>query len=106
MGIFLILTPLSIDPTFRLWGLKGLWVTVVFIVWLMISCFKLEKIKKDNNLKTYSEILVFIENKDQPKKEIVDLELKKINQWDSLVGILSAIIGIILIAISFILFNK
>lgn len=106
MGIFLILTPLSIGPTFRLWGLKGLWVTVVFIVWLMISCFKLEKIKKDNNLKTYSEILAFIEDKDQPRKEIVDLELKKINQWDSLVGILSAIIGIILIAISIILLNK
>lgn len=106
MGIFLIATPLSIGPVFRLWGLNGLWIPLLLAVWLLFTGFKLEKIKKDNNLKTYSEIIAFVENKERPKQEVVNLELKQMKNLDGLVGIISGIIAFILIIISFIIFNK
>lgn len=106
MGILLILTPLSIGPIFKLWGIGGLWITLVLTIWLMLSGFKLEKIKKNNNLRTYSEIISFFEDKERPKPKTVNLDVKQINQVSSLVVIITALVGFILIALSFILFNK
>lgn len=103
--IFLILTPLSMGPVFKLWGLNGLWISAILIVWLMISGFKLERLKRINNIRTYSEIIVFLEGK-KYTQETINSELKYKNEIGALIGGISAIIVFVLFAISFYLYNK
>lgn len=63
MFISLVLAGISIGPAFTQFGVYGL--IIPFLLWLfgMISAIKLEKIKKKNNLKTYREIVAFMESK-------------------------------------------
>lgn len=64
MIIFMALATLSIGPSLKFFGNKGYIIPVIFYAVSMIAAMKLEKIKKDNNIKTYAEIVAFMENGD------------------------------------------
>jgi len=100
----IVLVPLSMGPVFRMWGFKGLTITFLLMIWLAFSTFKLEMFKKNNNLRTYSEIIAFLENNKKPNEKIIDKELKQIRDLTPLVVIVTVIFALILLSIGFILF--
>ncbi len=59
----MILLPISIAPVFYFFGYYGLIIPVVLTILLMLSSSKLENLKKEHNLKTYRQIVAFIEGK-------------------------------------------
>ena len=61
VGILLALA--LIAPCIKFWGYPGL--VLPFVLWAiaMGAAIAIERLKKRNNVKTYSEILAFIENK-------------------------------------------
>lgn len=63
MIIFLVLTAVSVGPSLFL--PKYWWVLPPLIFWIitMYHAFKIEKIKRKENIQTYEEILAFVENK-------------------------------------------
>lgn len=67
----IIAAALSFGPTWKLLGDKGLWIP--FLLWVigMWAALKLEKHKKKNNLKTYKEIVAYMEgdNVEEKRKE-------------------------------------
>lgn len=93
--IFTILTTLSIGPSLNFWGNKGLIIPVIFYVVAMIAGMKLEKIKKDNNLKTYEEILAFMENGDVNSARAKRNEKKDFWHTALIVLVFSLIAGIL-----------
>lgn len=103
--IFCFLTPLSFGPTFRLWGLYGLIVPLLFALWLMIAGFKLEQIQKKKHLKTYSQILSFLEKSEPPSESIVQKELTQIATIKWLVIIFVPLLFLLLLSLSFFIFN-
>lgn len=102
--VTVVLVPLSMGPVFRMWEFKGLIITFLLMIWLAVSAFKLEKFKKNNNLRTYSEIISFLEKKKIPNEKIIDKELKQIHDLTPLVVMVTVILAIILLGIGFILF--
>ncbi|MHC5373052.1 helix-turn-helix domain-containing protein [Enterococcus sp. LJL120] len=105
LQLFCLLTPLSIGPVFKLWGIKGLYLPLFFAIWLIISGAKTEKIKRVENLKTYSEILAFVGDKEQPEKHVINKELDNMSISTLLTVMLVIIIFLVLMATSFIIFN-
>ena len=99
----IILTPLSIGPVFRLWGFRGLIVTAFLMIWLLVSCIKLEKFKKNHHLRTYSEIVAFLDNMEKPDEAVVMSELKNKNNVGILYFIGTVVLSIIVLAIGFLL---
>lgn len=92
--ISLVLSGISIGPVFTQFGVYGL--IIPFLLWLfgMISAIKLEKIKKKNNLKTYQEIVAFMESKDKGYIESQrQYRNKKKDFWDKLKLVLIFSIG-------------
>ncbi|EEK86411.1 transcriptional regulator [Bacillus cereus m1550] len=64
MAIFLILAVGSIGLAIKYFGNVGLIIPFVFWVIAMTAAIKIDIIKKRENIKTYSEIVAFMENKD------------------------------------------
>lgn len=64
MLIFMALTIISIFPAFELWGWYGFGVSFIFWVISMIAGIKIDRMKKDKNIKTYAEIIAFTEGED------------------------------------------
>jgi len=64
MLLFILLTALSVGPALYLPGY--LWIVPPLCFWLvsMYAALKIEKIKKTQNIKTYKEIVAFMENQD------------------------------------------
>lgn len=91
-----IIVPLSIAPALYFFGNYGLLITVICFIALMSVSIKVENIKKEYHLKTYKNILDFMEGK--------TVEATKSNKKDLLVKIgivsASALIGFILVYIS------
>lgn len=58
----MVLMPLSIGPAVRFLGTKGLLVTFLFGTVMLVSAVQAERLKKKNNVHTYSEILAYMEN--------------------------------------------
>ncbi|HIS28288.1 MAG TPA: helix-turn-helix transcriptional regulator [Candidatus Avamphibacillus intestinigallinarum] len=73
MTIFILLVPISIAPVIYLFGYYGLIITLIFYVIGMVATFKVEKWKKERNIKTYRQITDFIEgkpvNRTKPKEK-------------------------------------
>ncbi|MGG5332857.1 helix-turn-helix domain-containing protein [Enterococcus sp. AZ163] len=63
-------TILSIGPSIRYLGKLGLIIPVLFTVFMMYAAFKVEKLKKDLQLKTYSQIVAFYEGKTLSEKDV------------------------------------
>lgn len=64
MAIFLILAVGSIGLAIKFFGNIGLVIPFVFWVIAMTAAIKIDIIKKRENIKTYAEIVAFMENKD------------------------------------------
>ncbi|QKG84895.1 helix-turn-helix transcriptional regulator [Kroppenstedtia pulmonis] len=67
MVALMIILPISIVPTFYFFGNYGLVIPLVLFILLMFSTLKVEKIKKEHNLKTYRQIVDFVEGKPASK---------------------------------------
>ncbi|WP_257146971.1 helix-turn-helix transcriptional regulator [Bacillus cereus] len=78
MLALMIILPISIAPVFYLFGYYGLIIPVVLTILLMFSLQQVENIKKEHNLKTYRQIVDFIEGKpiSEVKPNIKDKLLK------------------------------
>nr|WP_168455153.1 helix-turn-helix transcriptional regulator [Bacillus cereus]QEF20106.1 helix-turn-helix transcriptional regulator [Bacillus cereus] len=78
MLALMILFPISIAPVFYFFGYYGLIIPVVLTIFFMFSLQQVENIKKEHNLKTYRQIVDFIEGKpiSEVKPNIKDKLLK------------------------------
>ena len=68
MGGTILAAAISFGPVWKIFGDKGLWIP--FILWLigMWAAIKIEKIKKEKNVKTYKEIVAYMESGDVEEK--------------------------------------
>ncbi|TCJ78396.1 UNVERIFIED_ORG: DNA-binding XRE family transcriptional regulator [Bacillus cereus] len=78
MLALMIILPISTAPVFYFFGYYGLIIPVVLVILLMFSSQQVENIKKEHNLKTYRQIVDFIEGKpvSEVKPNIKDKLLK------------------------------
>lgn len=62
---------ISIGPTIKFFGMTGLIIPLLFWVVCMWAALKIEKIKKEKNIKTYQEIVAYMEgeNVDEKRQE-------------------------------------
>ncbi|MGG2129890.1 helix-turn-helix transcriptional regulator [Bacillus sp. S2(2024)] len=67
MTALMIILPISIAPAFYFFGYYGLIMPLVLFSLLMFSALKVENIKKEHNLKTYRQIVNFVEGKSVSK---------------------------------------
>ena len=104
MMVCMVLMPISIAPMMKLFNVWGLVIPAILGIGLLFSAFKAEKIKKENNIKTYSEIVAYMENKDADKEKIV-IERKHYIRDKLLMMLASAVITLVLIGIGFALFS-
>lgn len=104
MLISLILAPLTIAPAVRFIGRIGLIIPVIFAIIGITSSIILERAKKKNNIKTYSEILAYMENK-EPNESKVSHEKSKWPKTRIVMMVVCAIITLALIAISTFIFT-
>src|SRR5699024_7901866 len=63
MMALIILVPVSVAPAMYFFDYYGLILPAILFVLLMFSTFKIEKVKKKHNLKTYRQIINFVEGK-------------------------------------------
>src|SRR5690625_7894433 len=63
MLALIIMVPISVAPAMYFFNYYGLVLPVVLYVLLMLSVLKIEKVKKEHNLKTYRQIVDFVEGK-------------------------------------------
>ncbi len=101
MIIGMVLMALSIVPALKFLGIKGLSITLVFCVVMLVSSIQAERIKKKNNIQTYSEILAYMENKDIDKEKIKK-EKKNLKKTKVLLMLGSGFITLILIIVGII----
>ncbi|MES5922212.1 helix-turn-helix transcriptional regulator [Bacillus cereus group sp. RP37] len=78
MLALMIILPIFTAPVFYFFGYYGLIIPVVLVILLMFSSQQVENIKKEHNLKTYCQIVDFIEGKpvSEVKPNIKDKLLK------------------------------
>lgn len=78
MLALMIILPISIAPVFYFFGYYGLIIPGVLSIFFMFSLLKVENIKKEHHLKTYRQIVDFIEGKpiSEVKPNIKDNLLK------------------------------
>lgn len=88
-----IIVPISVAPAMYFFGNYGLVIPLIIFVPAIFSALKVEKIKKEHNLKTYRQITDFIEGK--------AISEMKPNKKDKLLTIslvfASALIGFVLV---------
>ncbi|NSL70112.1 helix-turn-helix domain-containing protein [Bacillus toyonensis] len=74
----MIILPISIAPLFHFFGYYGFIIPLVLTILLVFSSQQVENIKKEHNLKTYRQIVDFIEGKPvgEVKPNIKDKLLK------------------------------
>jgi len=65
----MIMFLVSVAPAVYFFGNYGLIIPLVLFILLMFSSLKLEKIKKGHNLKTYRQIIAFVEGKPVSKEK-------------------------------------
>ena len=99
----MILMPLSMGPALKFLGLKGLLIPLLFGILMFISAIQAERLKKKNNIQTYSEILAYMENK-KINKEKLKKEKENLNKTNILMMFVSAGIALLLIGVGFIVF--
>lgn len=99
----MVLTMISIAPAVRFLGLIGLIIPGVFAVTMMILAIVIEKIKKENNLGTYSEILAYMENRAVDPEKV---SKERMHQTANMILLVAAVAltAMVLAAASFLLF--
>lgn len=103
MFIGMVLMPLSMGPALKFLGLKGLVIPLFFAILMMVSAIQAERLKKKNNVQTYSEILAYMENKEVDKEKVQ--EEKKHSARSNVFKMVAALcITLVLVGIGFIIF--
>jgi len=103
MLVFMILMPLSIAPAFKFFDLKGLMIPAAFAIIMLFSSLQVEKMKKQKKLETFSEILAYMEDREVDSEKVKEEKKYKIRN-DIFMMVVSAVVTLILVIISFILF--
>lgn len=103
MLIGMILMTLSMGPALKFLGLKGLLIPLLFCILMFISAIQAERLKKRNNIQTYSEILAYVENKEIDKEKL-KRERENLYKTKILMMLVSACIALLLIGVGFIVF--
>lgn len=99
MIIGMVLMSLSIAPALKILDLKGLSIPLIFFIIMLVSAIKAERIKKKNNIQTYSEILAYMDNKEIDKEKLKK-EKKNLKKTKVLLMLGSGFITLILIVVS------
>ncbi len=92
MAIFLILAVGSIGLAIKFFGNVGLIIPFVFWVIAMTAAIKIDIIKKRENIKTYAEIVAFMENKD------VNVEREKRDKKKYIIQKTLIVVGVALVS--------
>jgi len=69
MIALMIAVPVSVPIAMYLFGNYGLVIPLVLFILLILLALKIEKVKKEHNLKTYRQIIAFVEGKSVSKVE-------------------------------------
>lgn len=102
MLIFTVLTAISIVLFVETWGWYGFGISMGFWAISMIAALKIDKMKKEKNIKTYAEIIAFMEDDDieavRKKRD------KKRDRWDTIKIVLafSLVAGVIAVISGFV----
>jgi transcriptional regulator with XRE-family HTH domain len=99
----MVLMPLSLAPVLKFLGLKGLLIPLLFCILMFISTIQTERLKKKNNIQTYSEILAYMENKEIDKEKLKK-ERENLSKSKCLMMFVSACITLLLIGVGSIVF--
>jgi DNA-binding XRE family transcriptional regulator len=97
-ALFVVIGPLT-----KFFGLYGILIFALLSIIPLLFAFKVEKIKKVNNIKTYTEILAFMEDRDLDPEERTISRSKHGRQKVAMVlisGLLGAIMTLISVFIS------
>lgn len=81
-------------PLFKYWGDFALILPVTFIILMLYAAVKLQKLQDKENLKTYKQILDYMENR-EVKKDPKTQNKKRMNLEKAGVAIVGALIGFI-----------
>lgn len=67
MLIGTVVTAISVGPAIKIFGDNGLWISLILFLPALWAAMKLEKFKKEKNVKTYKEIIAYMEGGDVEK---------------------------------------
>jgi len=95
---------ISAYPLLRFLGMFGIIIWVIIAVLTLYTSFKIEKIYKKNDCRTYKEIVAFIEGKSLSIKEQIEERSKRPYQ-KFLLGLFSGLIAIIVFIILDLIFR-
>ncbi|BCT42574.1 MULTISPECIES: transcriptional regulator [Bacilli] len=70
MLVLMIMLPISLVPVCYFFGYYGFIALLVLSILLMFASLKVESIKREHNLKTYREIVDFVEGKPVNKVKV------------------------------------
>src|SRR5699024_1234711 len=70
MTTLMIIVPISVAPSLYMLGYYGLVIPLVFFILLMFAAVKVEKMKKEHNLRTYRQVVDYVEGKPIDKAKI------------------------------------
>lgn len=94
----------SAYPLFKIFKIMGVVIWVFICIISLITAFKIEKIYKENDVRTYKEIVAFVENKNLSHDEKIEEKAKRPYQ-KFLLSILSGIIAIVVFVILDLIFG-
>lgn len=101
MLVGLIAVPLSIAPVMKYLGMIGLLIPLGLFIITMMAASKIERLKKTHQLKTYRQIMDFIEGKPIREEQPTRKDL-----WSKVIVVtLSAISGFIIVSIGLTILN-
>lgn len=99
MGILMLAAFISLMPLLKFIGLYGFIPYFVLVACAMFFAIKVEKIKKDNDIQTYKEILAFTEGK--RLDEIAKIEERAKRPYQKIIdGFLWAAIALLIVGIT------
>lgn len=67
---FMIAVPISVAPSVYFFGNYGYFIPGILFAISLVIAFKVEKLKKDNNIRTYQQIIDFMEGKPVGKDKV------------------------------------
>lgn len=99
--VLCLITPI---PLIKFLGLKGMAIWVVQWLVTMFAALKVEKLKKKHNLRTYKEIVAFVDGKELDVEE-QKREDEKTKYQKLLLGLVSGIVALVVCIIMGIIFK-
>ena len=105
---FMLLTLISVGPSLFLPGIWRLAFPLLFWTISMYGAIKVDRLKKQENIKTYKEIVAFMENKDVEPLRKQRYKTRNLIEKAGIVILFALVCGVIalLASLPFILFNR